>query len=274
MEIEIERKWLVTSEQYREFVNWLHYRDNGAMKLNIFQRYFKKDEVSYIDGAFHINSKVKKGREYVIDAPKDCPDLTGVNLRKLGARMRLTTSELFFDKLEFTIKLPHGDGISKREINIPLVWGYADLITDAIDKDDELNRNTTEVQPTGLIQKVRWTGEVDEVHYDADRLTNRPFYIIEAEFKDEEEADSFVAPFEFIREVTEDKRFSNKRMAWNHDVADGLSSNLRMYIEKLEKEADALRGDTLVSMRESVTNEIMAERYEKIARDLKQIVGA
>ncbi|QIW90188.1 hypothetical protein OLCHANIL_00091 [Vibrio phage V05] len=274
MEIEIERKWLVTAEQYREFVNWMHYRDNGATSMNIFQRYFKKDEISFVDGSFYINSRVKEGRGYLIKAPKDCPDLTGVNLRKLGARMRLTTSEIFFDKLEFTIKIPHGDGIAKREINIPLESGYADLITDSIAKDDKLNRNTTEVVPTGLIKKVRWSGEVDDVHYDADRFTNRPFYIIEAEFKDEDEAESFVTPFEFIREVTEDKRFSNKRMAWNHDAADGLASNIRLYIEKLEKEANALRNDTLVSMRESVTNEIMAERYEKIARDLKHIVGA
>ncbi|AGB06924.1 hypothetical protein [Vibrio phage VH7D] len=274
MEIEIERKWLVTGEQYREFVNWLSYRDSDTTGMNIYQRYFKKNEIAFIDGSFYINSRVKAHRGYLIKAPKDCPDLTGVNLRKLGARMRRTVHEDSSESLEFTIKLPHGDGISKREINIPLEYGYTDLIVDAIEKDDKLNHNTTEVTPTGLIKKVRWSGEVDDVHYDADRFTNRPFYIIEAEFNNEEDADAFVAPFEFIREVTEDKRFSNKRMAWNHDVADGLVNNIRMYIEQLEKEANALRGDTLVSMRESVTNEIMAERYEKIARDLKHIVGA
>ncbi|AGN30293.2 hypothetical protein VPFG_00294 [Vibrio phage nt-1] len=268
MEIEIERKWLVSAEQYREFVNWLDYVSTASSCV-IMQRYLRKNEVEFINGEFVISDFENK-RQYIIKAPDDIPDLTGANLRKFGARVRQTMSNKS-SSLEFTIKLPLQDG-SKREINIPLEDGYRDFITNAHTKDINLNEHGNNTA-TGFIIKRRWSGELDEVHYDADKFMNRPFYIIEAEFQSVDEADSFVAPFEFIREVTDDNRFSNKRMSWNIDNVDTTAYNIRLYADNLIKEANALRGDTLVSMRESVTNEFMAERYEKIARDLKQLVG-
>ena len=43
-------------------------------------------------------------------------------------------------------------------------------------------------------------------------------------------------------------------------------------IEKMRKEANSLRGDTLVSMRESFTNELIADKLEKYADELERAI--
>lgn len=46
------------------------------------------------------------------------------------------------------------------------------------------------------------------------------------------------------------------------------------YINKLRKEAEDLRNDTMVSMAEGIRNEIIAKRLDEIANDIENLADA
>lgn len=46
------------------------------------------------------------------------------------------------------------------------------------------------------------------------------------------------------------------------------------YINKLRKEAEELRNDTLVSMAEGIRNEILAKRLDEIANEIEDLADA
>ncbi|CAM0010797.1 hypothetical protein MYOV011v1_p0337 [Vibrio phage 6E35.1a] len=254
MSIEIERKWLVTPEQYRHFVSNLL----NAEKQQIQQRYLRRKECVYSGGAFYIFPNHSGYDTVILRAPEGCPDLSGQDLRKLGARVRLYTPS---NEGEFTIKLPIGKGV-KHEINIK--FDAIDLIVDAAREDYEA-RDTA---ATGFIHKIRWSEKVDDIQYDCDRFKNRPYRIIEAEFKSIEAANEYEPCFDYIREVTDDKAFANKNMAFALNELDILKHNIEIFCKELDDEATYF-----IEEREDVSYKTHANQLKMTARKLRLLTG-
>ena len=255
MSIEIERKWLVTPEKYFSFVDKLQY----ATSQRIEQRYLRRKECIYKNGEFHLFSENPSMKTVIIKAPEECPDLTDQNLRKLGARVRLYTPA---NKGEFTVKLPLENG-AKKEINIDI--DATDLILDAARSEQEAR----DLVATGYINKNRWSGEKDGVQYDCDQFLNRPYRIIEAEFESVEDAENYEPCFDYIREVTDDKAFANKNMAFSYNELDILKHKIEIFCKELDDEATYF-----TEQRENVCYKTHARQLRMTARKLRLFTGS
>lgn len=242
IEQEIERKWLVTPSEY----NMLLHKHNVTRTV-IQQRYFRKHECYYHDGAFYALTCGELSNWRRIPAPHSCPDLAGVNLHKLGARVRFSTSSEG-PKGEFTVKLKNEDG-SNGEVNIPLdMRTVNDFIT---------NLDATKTNANGMIHKIRWSYDVGNVHFDADRFINRPYYIVEAEFKTIEDALQFSPDFDYIREVTDEKEYSNKYMSFNFSEADQLRNRIREISSYASQNAEDLQNSEVDYTSEEVYDNVL-----------------
>lgn len=252
-EIEIERKWLVTKQQFDK----IRERLVGAEDKRIQQRYLRQKECFWEDGKFVIQLG-KSGTMFYLDA-EEYDFLWGVNLRKYGVRIRKTSPS---GELELTFKLPFAGELAKKEINITLPFDYNDLIDEAIDMD--LARDV----PTGYIEKFRFSGTIDDIHFDCDSFINRPFRVVEAEFNSEDEADDYEPDFDFVSEVTFEPAFANKNMAFADDENQTLKYRIEQFCESMSLEADILEQKD-----DQQSNKDVARRCRNISHTLKAYIG-
>lgn len=115
-------------------------------------------------------------------------------------RVRFRKNETTEDS-EYFLTVKCGNGMSRTEVEVNIdLQQYADLKAAAI----------------GTVEKQRFvTSTTPQMEIDEYFGTLYGLYVVEIEFANQEEAEQFVAPFWFGREVTEDKRFKNKCLALN-----------------------------------------------------------
>lgn len=257
MEIEIERKWLVTSDQMERFLS-----KRNKKLIRIEQRYFTALEMEVEDYNLFLSiSKLEHRADIKVPLPYALKDLTPKKFQKYGARLRKSIQGKDIS-YEFTVKLPNNEG-GKKEYNIDLTSDDAAYFSIVAAQHDTFSHN-----PSGLISKNRFVTTVNGFHHDCDKFTNRDLNIIEVEFDSIEAAESFVPEFDYIREASNDKAMSNKYMAFHYAAPDRVKANLEIFIAQLKEEADAvLDGD-----RDLDFNHELSRRYNNIARKLSEII--
>ncbi len=256
MELEIERKWLVTSEQMDRFLS-----KRNKKLIRIEQRYFTALEMKVEAYNLVLSiSKMEHRADIKVPLSYALKDLTPKEFQKYGARLRKSIQGTNIS-YEFTVKIPNEDG-SLKEHNIDLTSDAAYFSIVAA-QHDSFSQN-----PTGLISKNRFVANVNGFHHDCDKFTNRDLNIIEVEFDSIEGAESFVPEFDFIREASTDKAMSNKYLAFHYAAPDRIKANLEIFIAQLQGEAEAVLG----ANRDPEFNHELSRRYNSIARKLSEII--